>query len=584
MNNAAKQRIKQVVAEEPLLVPTKWARVAIYGSRHISEAMAHILSMCLCSPFWEDGDHGIRALFIGEFGLKGKAEAWPEVKAVAIDLKELFDLSIERCQTTQVNSSIFSWYTLNMVISLFHEAHHTSTIAAGSKMGKDEELKAEKFAHEAVFELGKTFHIEPADWTSEPFFHDSMLHATTLEEEASVAGFIERQLDMLDNRLFFHLPRTEEVEAVKCHSFKEYLCMMETGKVHDESWLGTPIPVAPIAKVAADINPDMPATEAVAVMGEQAGNIVPPAEATPPVNIIALGPSTVTGQEPLVAAEPVDTTMDYDEDLEDMDAGDEYDDFSDTSMIGRGPDMPELQSLMDARVDTVTVPNTGGAQQLAPASGAPGTPFVMNGQQVGTNVVPDALQPAANYNAPPTELAPSAEVFAYPPTSMDDQTLINVIQGIYAKCYDHIFSYCGQNPSGFSLISKVYELQLELTPQEAEAVVAMDCLDPNGRWCPRMPTQTQSLDGTITARLLGFEMKNTKLPCYKLYINANGKELCRLLMPQNPLKQNNGQFSKPALAAQAGARIMYVKEGNDAVIAAGGRTWCGKFVDGRWEA
>jgi hypothetical protein len=176
---------------------------------------------------------------------------------------------------------------------------------------------------------------------------------------------------------------------------------------------------------------------------------------------------------------------------------------------------------------------------------------------------------------------------AYPPTSMDDQTLIGVIQGIYAKCYNHIFSYCQPNPTGFAAASKVYELQLELTDQEAEAVVAMDCLDPNGRWCPKVPTKTQSLDGTITARLLGAEMLKTKLPHYKLYINANGKELCRLLLPQNPLKEKEnapGQFSKPALAAQAGARIMYVKEGNDAVIAAGGKKWIGKFVDGRWEA
>ena len=582
MSNAAKSRAKAVVvAEEPQLIPTKWARVAFYGCRNISKRMLEILGMCLGSQFWEDGDHGVRAVFLGDFGLKHTAESWPEVKAVAIDLEQLFEKAIDRCRTTQVNSSIFSWYTLNMILAMFHEAHHTSQIAAGERLRKDEEKKAEKFAHETLFEMAKTFKVEPDEWTQEPFFHDAALGGDLLTDTGGeYASFLERQLDMLDNRLFFHMPRTEEVEAVKCHSFKEYLCFMETGKVHDESWLGTPIPVAPVAVAAADVSPDMPATQAVRTMGEQAGNIAPPVETTPAENVIALGPpltpqqqyehlekidpspetvlanavmtatNGLEGQAAIDAAKVAyETTQGgYNEYLEDMEAGEEY----------AGDD-----AFIDTRVDTVA-PST-------PAAGAPGTPFIMNGQPVGVNV-------------PPTPLAPAPEVMVYPPTSMDDQTLIAVIQGIYAKCYEHIFSYCGQHQTGFTHPSKVYELQLELTEQEAEAVVKMDCLDANGRWCPGLPTKVQSNTGTITARLLGAETKNTKLPYYKLYLNGNGKEICRMLLPQNPLKQTNGQFSKPALAAQSGSRIMYVFEGNDAIVKAGGRKVVGKFVDGRWES
>ena len=234
-----------------------------------------------------------------------------------------------------------------------------------------------------------------------------------------------------------------------------------------------------------------------------------------------------------------------------------------------------IQELIDAPVPTPTnlaneVATGTFVSQNTP--GAPGTPFMMNGMQVGNNVAPE-----------PTNIA-APEVNHYNPTSMDDQTLINVIQGLYFKCYNHIFSYCGPTPNGFSHPSKVYELRLELTPEEAEAVVAMDCLDENGRWCPRLPSKVQSSDGTITARLLGSETKKDKLPSYKLYINANGQEVCRFLLPQNPLKQNNGQFSKPALAAQSGSRIMYVFEGNDDIKRATGRNIIGKIVDGRWEA
>jgi hypothetical protein len=161
--------------------------------------------------------------------------------------------------------------------------------------------------------------------------------------------------------------------------------------------------------------------------------------------------------------------------------------------------------------------------------------------------------------------------------------LVNVVQALYFKAYNHIFSYCGQTNTGFSHPSKVYELQLELTPQEAEAVVSMDCLDQNGRWCPRLPSKVQGMGQTVTARILGAETKSTKLPYYKLYINANGRELCRMLLPQNPLKQNGGQFSKPALAAQSGSRIMYIFEGNDDIARATGKKVLAKIVDGRWE-
>jgi hypothetical protein len=192
----------------------------------------------------------------------------------------------------------------------------------------------------------------------------------------------------------------------------------------------------------------------------------------------------------------------------------------------------------------------------------------MNGQPVGTNVQPDA----------PIVSAP--EVNVYNPTSMDDNTLVAVIQGIYAKIYDHIFGYCGAYAGGFTHPSKVYELQIQLDEREAEAIVKMDCLDANGRWMANFPTKYEH-EGQVKARILGATTKTTKMPYYKLYINANGRELCRFIIPQNPQKRSaNGQFSKPALAAQSGSRILYIMEGNDQIVQAGGKKVLCKIVDG----
>ena len=107
----------------PQFIPTKWAAVAVYGWENISKQMLEIIGMCLNLPFWEDGDHGVRVICIGEFGLKDghPAECWEGPNVIALDLGNLFASAADRCQTVQVNSSIFAWYTSNMLLSMLHE-------------------------------------------------------------------------------------------------------------------------------------------------------------------------------------------------------------------------------------------------------------------------------------------------------------------------------------------------------------------------------------------------------------------------------------------------------------------------------
>jgi hypothetical protein len=573
MSEAAKQETAKAGAyQAPLYIPTAFADVAVYGWECVSKTMLNVVSMFLNLPLWlKAGDHGVRVLTLGELGLKKphQAEMWPHGQHIGVDLENIFQSAVKRTQTTQPSASIYTWYILNVLISVLHEAFHLSSWAAGENIGNEDE--AEEWAIEQLIDIAKTFNVEPDEWTNEPFFKDSVL-GVGLGELGS-EDWAEHQKHMLDNRLFFFKPEADGELAVKYHTFKSYIHgLMTNDKPDDESWMGEPIVVPPIAKAVAEINPaDGPqvavvggATGAMNIMADQAANmgvITPVASEAIPMPAPEAAPSVVVPESP---REFMHHQASGNRDFENVVAQECYEDMEDISGMD---DTDKVYDYVEREI-------TGQPQRFIPtpitppATGAPGTPFIMNGQPVGTNVQPDA----------PIVSAP--EVNVYNPTSMDDNTLVAVIQGIYAKIYDHIFGYCGAYAGGFTHPSKVHELQIQLDEREAEAIVKMDCLDANGRWMANFPTKYEH-QGQVKARILGATTKTTKMPYYKLYINANGRELCRFIIPQNPQKRSaNGQFSKPALAAQSGSRILYIMEGNDQIVQAGGKKVLCKIVDG----
>ena len=154
-------------------------------------------------------------------------------------------------------------------------------------------------------------------------------------------------------------------------------------------------------------------------------------------------------------------------------------------------------------------------------------------------------------------------VKTHPETGLTPEQTGVIARGVYFKCYTHIFSQCQRvlhSDVGFNDPEAVCVTPIQLTEQEKTVVVKMDCLSENGRWCPGMAT-ANGLRGSI--------MKNTKLPTYMLYINNNGVEEARMLLPQNPsLRKSDGQYKDTALQARGGTSIMYIMEADDAVIAA----------------
>ena len=210
--------------------------------------------------------------------------------------------------------------------------------------------------------------------------------------------------------------------------------------------------------------------------------------------------------------------------------------------------------------------------------GQPATPVSAVPSAVTTpayNGFPVANQPAA----PAVQQAAVAVVQGS--TGMSNEQIAEIVKNLYFRCYSHIFTYCGRllnSDLGFNDWKNIYIKPIQLTPEEMQVVTKIDCKDVNGHWCQGKPTT----DGLLR----GSEMKNTCLPYYKLYINMGGQEICRILLPQNPAtRDSNGQYKKTAMAARNGSCIMYIKEGNDAVAKASGKSsLLFKITDGKLEA
>lgn len=173
------------------------------------------------------------------------------------------------------------------------------------------------------------------------------------------------------------------------------------------------------------------------------------------------------------------------------------------------------------------------------------------------------------YNQFPVAQAEVAPVNPVVPTApMAPNNAAEIARGVYMKLYNHIFANCGRllnSDKAFANPEQVC-IPVQLTEEEKAIVVGMDCKDANGRWC--------SCASTVNG-VKGYISNKINLPIYKLYLNINGGKYIRFLLPQNTATN-----SAPAKQAREGACIMYINEGDDAILQAGGQKWITKIVNG----
>jgi hypothetical protein len=519
------------VVQDPIFLNSGWGAVPVFGHHLVSKKDLLILGACLSLPMFmkDSGEgmcyHGTKVVVFrddGEPTRDGKpvfGNATPCCGGIAINLMRIVSAGIDEA-TNNPESSIRAGYHRNLIMTMLHEIHHLSVlkeIPKSKSLLATADKEADEWAYDMMMLMAQTIDIEPAHHSESPVLCKQLLELLAEKNDE----WSKEQRHRLDNNIFYVSAETDEHKATP---FKGYLHFMSGDERHDPKWntetilgAGAESPLSVSIRMVDTITPTV---EPQAVpQSAQATNTLSPSE--------------------------------YMEMEEDGGGAD----FADYENYGTAPQ--SMQSYAQAAQPV----NQQYPVYTPPITSAPSAP------------------PWTPATAPPPQYATAAqtqaEVAVYPATGLTKEGTGEVVVGLYRKIYDHIFGKCGRllnSDLGFSNPEAV-TLGIPLTEMEKKVVVKMDCLDPNGRWCPNMQTSGGLLFGSI--------MKNAKLPTFKIYVNENGFERVRMMLPQNSAKRDgSGNYTKPALQARAGSCIMYIMEGNDAVANATGKKFLLKIVDG----
>ncbi len=551
---AAAPVLTPAVVSDPVFVQTDSGAVAVYGHEHVSKKDLIILNHCLTLPEFSKemgvgfSNHNVKSVIFRTDNRPKNKEGKPilancafDAGAICVNLLQTVTAGIEDAMK-HGEVSIFASYHRNMILSFLHEIHHLATledVPTDPDLVDMAEDDAEIWSMDSLIELAKTKDIEPAHHAESSFLSNQLMEL--LKENTDEWAIEQRR--MLDNHIMYLLPETETKKEVPFHSFKGYVQLL-AGDVDDPAWKKETI------LGAGAVNPYDAAIRAI----------------SDPIPEVKTPTSAMPNTSPVVLAEH----------MEIEDPG--YEGMAiDPNMMGFGFGAP--------------------VNNMFPMGEMPAIPMSVAG--LNANPTPAFNDfPVANMNPAPTPTAPMTapgQVPVFPVTGRTNEQIAEIVKGVYMKCYQHIFTHCGRlmnSDHGFSNPKAVYRMALPrtqqeieagmperfrpfgiaLTPEEMAVVVKVECSDINERWCPNMPTSGGVLYGHV--------MKNTLLPHYKLTINMSGMEVVRLLLPQNPAtRDSNGQYKKTAMAARNGSAIMYIMEGNDSVVASGGKKYLFKIVD-----
>lgn len=451
-------------------------------------------------------------------------------RAICVNIMHTFCRSYDKIteETKMAGISINALFWHNVYVSYIHEALHLD----------DPNLPEEDISTAAkamAFEIVRDYALEPG---SCEFMRGQMAE---LAIGAKEGDFFDTQKKMFDEGLFYWFKPTAEILELKLKSFRSYMHWASAAADDDIRWISPP------KMLAAQIHTPAEVVVQPAQVMTAGASTVSPTFIPPNSEVIMDDQSVYKG----VYNDHIDDGGDYFDDGEMM-AGDsqfvgsdgDYEDDEYTAPIG---------AMMAFAQATMPAPT---AQPAAPSTAFPAFTQTPAPVATVTNMVADQH---------------SAVKVTLPKTGLTfDQTSV-IARGVYSKCFNIIFGLCGQlsnSEKAFSNPNEVSTNIIPLTDVEKQVVVAMNCFM-NGRWV-KIPT---------TNGLIGFVGKIKELPTYKLFLNMDGAEACRLVLPQNPGKRdNNGQYSKTAIMAQGGAKILYIMEGDDNAKANGAKQYICKAV------
>lgn len=527
------QEAEVVVVSDPVFINTDAGAVAVFGHELVSKKDLVILAQCLTLEelSLKNGGHGVKSVVFRDDNFPKSNDSKPilascsfDVDGISINLLHTFTKCVEVMLDNEPDSSIHAIWHRNMILNYLHEIHHLNYLN-GDPMSDEEVETAEELAKEwskcNLIELAQNVDIEPSHHAESSFFAGQLMELLAENTE----DWAVAQRDMLENHSMFHIDENKDHGSLTLN-FKGYMHLWSGDEVDDKKWnketilgAGEESPLAASVR-AANTEADIP-VETVA-----------PVQETP-----------VVGGLP---------TSEYDEMSVDP-----------NTMVteGFGGNAGEMAEPAPVAQPSSAQPMFQPAQPAAPAAPT-NNAFPIGGQ-------PAPTAPAQPEHATATQTTP--EVQTLPQTGLTNEQTAEIVMGVYAKCYNHIFTNCQRllnSDVGFQNPDAVITTPVVLTDSEVAVVPKADAFNAAGTW--------QSGGDIVNCELRGFIMKNTKLPAYKLFINMNGHQLIRLLLPQNPATN-----SRPALQARGGSCLMWVMEGDDAITQAGGKKFLFKYLDGQ---
>lgn len=516
--------------------------------------------------------------------------------AVAINLEETLARSYESTLEFD-NLSLLPLYWHNLLQSITHECVHLlqmrgvtdikgwlSKLLEDGKFFDEVEKEANTTAIELMRGFVQTFECEPPAWGEEPYFAKQALGLYTGDpaDDEGESALKSTAIIRLDDRIFVYAEVEGEPKPIQ--DFRGYMAL-NSDNPEDAVWsqdliqtVPTDLPV--VNTFAANVaETTMPAEEAVvtvaphptvlAAIEQEYGSPTPIADEVA-ASIIAAG-----------ATPPAAV-------IEHLESGPEgvIDDGSMGMaglMMGSAPGFGgDMQELMDTPIPTIPAAN-GGVQSV---------PFTQPTDVPATvAVVPDGPTPSQQSFMPATapaggaaasQMQPVQEV--YPNHNMTAEEIQQIWYGVASRVYGMMFDgACKFQPGGqphemvqgFGYADAVATIPITLTERERMVVVKCECTNAMGQREAKL---------TSDGELRGWATPKAKLPMYKVWLNCNGVEVCRTLMPQNANTMYSGALTKTAMMARQGHKILYIREGNDAIKKASPDTSLkAKCVDGQWE-
>ena len=488
--------------------------------------------------------------------------SYPLAGAIVINLEEHWNMCVEDMKKGTLCLSLQGHIWQQLLLTILHEVHHVDACRDPEMLElvetakEDLDAEAEEWAQEIITDLAKEFDIEPISLAEMEFFGVKLMElAEKLTSGAEGMEWLDAQLKLMEDGVIY----CDTANEIITKSFREYRRGVVDPEGKDESW-----------------------GKAVSV-----------------VDLVVDGKVIGEGEETEKEPDVVDLPANYDNSIEQDEAeeaavekalaaaaaavGEEGSELTaDDEATVLSPEEVDDSNVVEAPVAifAVDVPNAAPAAATNAPLFAPATPAAPVAPTPGAVPLPASVVQqnlfVANAAAGPAT-PPPATPQQYPVNNVEAEKFKAFMKDVYLRLYTHMFTKCGwqlQSDQGFTNPAGVLEgVKLDdLEKMHGVQNVVMEYKTVNAQGQPITEKYQGFVRGTV------FTKSNTfGLPAYVLFLNFNGMQLKRSLVPQNPAKRGpDGQYKATAIEARQGHAIAWV-------MADGANAWRGKIRDNVYE-